>query len=125
VRVGTGRLRLNFPERGPFGDTWINPSEVVAVESYARDVHYRDRSRVVLRSGEAVIVYGTVDEVLADLASPQSAWCACLGTPEPPPTWYFIEGHGSNGPTDRCGFADDDDEGWFDMNTSDAYEGTP
>jgi hypothetical protein len=53
-------------------------------------------------------------------------WCACLGTPEPPPTWYFIEGHGSNGPTPNCGFADeDDDEGWFDMNTSDAYEGSP
>lgn len=73
VRVGTGPLRPHYPERGPFGDTWIDPSEVVAVESHDRDVYYRDLSKVVLRSGHAVVVYGTVDEVLADLATPQSA----------------------------------------------------
>lgn len=52
-------------------------------------------------------------------------WCACLGTPEPPPTWHFLPGHNSSGPTPTCGFGDeDDDSDWFDMNTSDAYEGS-
>lgn len=55
-------------------------------------------------------------------------WCACLGIPEPSPTWHFPPGHNMpDGSTPDCGFGDEDDdeEGWFDMNTSDAYEGTP
>lgn len=79
VRVGTGPVRPHFPERGPYGDTWIDPAEVVAVQDHVHDVHYRKRSRVTLRSGEAVVVYGTVDEVLADLAAPQSASTAQYG----------------------------------------------
>lgn len=64
VRVGWGRLRTHFPERGPIGTARIDPAEVVAVRATRSDAFYREQAKVYLRSGDSLVVFGTVEEVL-------------------------------------------------------------
>lgn len=70
VRVGWGPRRIGWPERGPIGSTLVDPAEVVAIEDMSADAHYRSRSKIHLRSGETVVVFGAPDEVMACLATP-------------------------------------------------------
>lgn len=67
-RVGWGRLRQHFPERGPIGQEWVDAEAVIAVVAAPSDAHYRERCRLELCSGGHVTVFGKPDEVVAQLA---------------------------------------------------------
>lgn len=63
-RVGWGRLRRDFPERGPLGSEWVDASAVLAVRAASDDVHYRERCRLLLLGGSELVVFGRPDEVV-------------------------------------------------------------
>jgi hypothetical protein len=65
--IGWGKVRRNYPERGPIGTEWVDASKVVAVRHASDDRDFREQSYLELRSGQTMVVFGTPDEVVTQL----------------------------------------------------------